>query len=521
MSVVVDQVSAVRTGTIGIAGSGGLGGREVAVRIHDFGGGLSRAIWTAPAVPGDAGDAAAIADALRALDADPGTEVVVLAIRRPTAPVEETIATELERCTKPVVVCFIDGRPGAAIGARATVAETTKEAALQALLLTGVQQDDLDLHPLNWPLIHEVRAKLGPEQRFIRALFCGSDLCAEAVRLTMQTHRDVHVLEPAQASVAHTFVDFAGAASGDRAARLVSEAGDPEVAVVTLDFILGDGAQDPVGELLPAIVEARRRAADDGRHLEVLAYVHGTDLDAPSVIDQVRALEGAGVTIASSNANAGLLSREFVSDGPTEVTMPDREPVDTWFAAVADGDRTTAEALLADGIDIDVTNARRRTAILVAAMNRRYELVEMLAAAGADIDKQDETNFNPFTYGCITNDLRLVRLMVRAGADIDRLTRFGGVGLHPAAEKGYVELVRELLTTTDVNVNLTNWVGWTPLLEAIVLNDGGPGQQEIVRLLLEHGANPHLTDKYGKAPRELAEELGYTEIVELLAAAGA
>lgn len=51
---------------------------------------------------------------------------------------------------------------------------------------------------------------------------------------------------------------------------------------------------------------------------------------------------------------------------------------------------------------------------------------------------------------------------------------------------------------TDINVNHTNFVGWTPLLEAIVLNDGGEKQQEIVKLLLEHGANPHMTDKYGK-----------------------
>ncbi len=33
-----------------------------------------------------------------------------------------------------------------------------------------------------------------------------------------------------------------------------------------------------------------------------------------------------------------------------------------------------------------------------------------------------------------------------------------------------------------------------------MLNDGGEKQQEIVKLLLEHGANPHMTDKYGKTP---------------------
>jgi uncharacterized protein len=200
--------------------------------------------------------------------------------------------------------------------------------------------------------------------------------------------------------------------------------------------------------------------------------------------------------------------------------MTDEESLDRYFAAAEHGDISTIERCLADGVDIDATNRRRRTAILVAAINRHYDVVEKLISAGADIDKQDETNFNPFTYGCIKNDLRLVRMLIDAGTDVERLTRFGGVGLHPAAEKGYVELVAELLERTDINVNHTNWVGWTPLLEAIILNDGGPAQQEIVKLLLDHGANPEMTDKYGKTPRELAENLGYAEIADLLAAAG-
>ncbi|MNF19159.1 Ankyrin repeats (3 copies) [compost metagenome] len=54
-----------------------------------------------------------------------------------------------------------------------------------------------------------------------------------------------------------------------------------------------------------------------------------------------------------------------------------------------------------------------------------------------------------------------------------------------------------------------------------MLNDGGAKQQEIVKLLLEHGANPHMTDKYGKSPLTLAREKGYHEIAELLVAAGA
>lgn len=176
---------------------------------------------------------------------------------------------------------------------------------------------------------------------------------------------------------------------------------------------------------------------------------------------------------------------------------------------------------LAKGVDINATNRQKRTAVIVASLHKQYDCVEYLIASGADINKQDETCFNPFLLSCLNNDLKLLRLVLPANPDLNCLSRFGGVGITPASEKGHVEIVRELLTHTEINVNHTNFVGWTPLLEAIVLNDGGAKQQEIVKLLLDHGANPHMTDKYGKSPLALAREKGFNEIAELLIQAGA
>ena len=171
--------------------------------------------------------------------------------------------------------------------------------------------------------------------------------------------------------------------------------------------------------------------------------------------------------------------------------------------------------------DINVTNRQGRTANTLASLNKHYDRVEILLAAGVDINKQDQACFNPFLLSCLTNDLTVLRLVLPANPDLNCLTRFGGVGITPASEKGHVEIVRELLLRTEINVNHTNFVGWTPLLEAIVLNDGGAKQQEIVKLLLDNGANPHMTDKYGKTPLELAREKGFDEIANLLLAAGA
>lgn len=201
--------------------------------------------------------------------------------------------------------------------------------------------------------------------------------------------------------------------------------------------------------------------------------------------------------------------------------MLNSEAVSQFLQAAESGGLAQLQVLLATGVDINATNRQGRTAITLASLKQHYDCVEYLIASGADINKQDQTCFNPFLLACLNNDLRLLRIVLKAHPDLNCLSRFGGVGLTPACEKGHIDIVRELLLHTEINVNHTNFVGWTPLLEAIILNDGGSTQQEIVRLLLEHGANPHMTDKYGKTPLTLAQEKGYTDIAQLLIAAGA
>ncbi|AHG20932.1 ankyrin [Chania multitudinisentens RB-25] len=201
--------------------------------------------------------------------------------------------------------------------------------------------------------------------------------------------------------------------------------------------------------------------------------------------------------------------------------MSEKALISEFLFAAEKGDIDAVKKCLANHVDINATTRQGRTAITLASLSKHYDCVALLISAGADIDRQDQICFNPFLLSCLNNDLTLLRLILPAKPNLDCLTRFGGVGITPASEKGHVDIVRELLTCTEINVNHTNFVGWTPLLEAIVLNDGGAKQQEIVKLLLDHGANPHMTDKYGKSPLELAREKGYHEIAALLVAAGA
>ena len=326
--------NAVRPGTIGVVAASGTGAQEVSVRVHDFGGGISQLIGTGGRDLSEEVGGIMMIDGIRALAADPVTQVIVLVSKPPAPAVEAKVLAEIKDAGKPVVVCFIGGSEAAVVEAGGHFAAGTKPAALQAVLLTGTKEEDLDLHALNWPLVEEVRAKLDPEQQYIRGLFCGGTICDEVMYAALEKYDDVWSniskdpakrLHAGDVSCAHTFLDF-----GDdeftngrphpmidpslRIARIVQEAKDPEVGVIAMDFVLGFGAhEDPVGVTLPAIREAKAIAAAQGRHLEILGYVLGTDLDTPSLAAQVAALEEAGVTISSSSTNTGLLAREFVS----------------------------------------------------------------------------------------------------------------------------------------------------------------------------------------------------------------
>ena len=161
-------------------------------------------------------------------------------------------------------------------------------------------------------------------------------LCDETMFAVMEKHGDVYSniqpdpefrLQDINRSIKHTFLDF-----GDddftngkphpmidptnRISRLIEEARDPEVAVIVMDFVLGFGShEDPVGSTIEAIKEAKAIAAAEGRELIILAYVLGTDLDTPSLEQQSQMLLDAGVILASSSTNTGLLAREFICKG--------------------------------------------------------------------------------------------------------------------------------------------------------------------------------------------------------------
>ena len=111
-------------------------------------------------------------------------------------------------------------------------------------------------------------------------------------------------------------------------------------------------------------------------------------------------------------------------------------------------------------------------------------------------------------------------MTLKAGADLKDINRYGGTALIPAAHHGHVEAVK-LLLATKIDRDVVNNLGWTALLEAVILGDGGPAHTEIVRLLVEAGANVNIADRDGVTPLAHAQRRNYSAMVRILGAARA
>ncbi len=187
--------------------------------------------------------------------------------------------------------------------------------------------------------------------------------------------------------------------------------------------------------------------------------------------------------------------------------------------AANQGDKEAISKLLADGADIDATDERGRTSVMIAVHTNQLELFTFLVEQGANINIRDNQLDNPLLYAGAEGKLDFLKAAIAAGADTTITNRYGGTALIPAADRGHVEIVRELLMNSDVDVNHVNNLGWTALLEAIILGNGGNNHQEIVNLLVEHGADVNLADRSGVTPLQHAKKHGYQEMVDVLTSA--
>ncbi|MCS6843948.1 MAG: acyl-CoA synthetase FdrA [Caldilineales bacterium] len=299
----------VRRGRVGIVAASGTGLQAVASAVHALGEGVSQAIGTGGRdLKAEVGGITAL-QGLDLLARDPQTDVIVLVSKPPAAGVATALLSAAQATGKPVVVDFIGYPPPARRLGNLHFAANLDEAAELAVHLRRAGKA---------PPISDGRP---PITGYVRGLFSGGTLAVQVLLGLQPVLAPLYSntpLRPEQAlanslhSQAHTILDLGEdeftqgrlhpMLDNDlRLRRLRQEAADPEVGLILLDVVLGDGAHpDPAAELAPAIAEVKAARPD----LEVAALVVGTDEDPQGATAQGERLAQAGATVLRSAAAA-------------------------------------------------------------------------------------------------------------------------------------------------------------------------------------------------------------------------
>ena len=281
--------NAVPRGDVGIVSASGTGLQEVSCLAARLGGGVSHGIGVGGRDLDARIGALGTLAAMRLLEADAGTRVVVLISKPPARAVAARVLEAAAQGRKPYVICFLgaDALPAAR---NVRFASTLCEAAELAMEAT-IDAEDLPA------------AALGPGR--IRGLYCGGTLCAEArivfARAGLSGHEFVDLgADEFTRGRPHPMIE-----PTLRTPHLRAALADPAVAALLVDVVLGFGGHDdPAGVLVGSLGKTTK---------PVIASVTGTDRDPQVRARQVAFLRDAGVLVAPSNAHASAYAAKLAS----------------------------------------------------------------------------------------------------------------------------------------------------------------------------------------------------------------
>ncbi|WP_260842460.1 ankyrin repeat domain-containing protein [Paenarthrobacter nicotinovorans] len=219
----------------------------------------------------------------------------------------------------------------------------------------------------------------------------------------------------------------------------------------------------------------------------------------------------AGCAPAAAPGPAGSTA---VPSPPSAATTPGA-PSPTAASTASPGPASSSPAVVTlTPLSPEAQRETDRLLILAAKANDPVRARELIAAGG-NVNAKDSIQDSAFLYAGAEGFNEVLQLTLEAGADVRSINRYGGTALIPASEHGHTDTVR-ILIAAGVPVNHVNNLGWTAMQEAILLNNGGPKQQDVVRQLLEAGADPDIRDPEGRTALQNAERLGFTEIAALI-----
>lgn len=189
--------------------------------------------------------------------------------------------------------------------------------------------------------------------------------------------------------------------------------------------------------------------------------------------------------------------------------------------AAANGDLATLRKLASNRSALDATDGNGRTPLHVATFLKQREAIAALIRAGANSAALDNQKYDAVTIAAVADDPQTLKVLLDSGASAKLITSiYDGTALIAAAHLGHEEVV-SLLIRAGAPLDHVNNIGWTALMESIVLGNGGKRHQASLKYLLDAGANPNIADKQGVSPLAHARARRYEAMVQMLQEKGA
>jgi ankyrin repeat protein len=196
--------------------------------------------------------------------------------------------------------------------------------------------------------------------------------------------------------------------------------------------------------------------------------------------------------------------RRILQQNPSSARERDENGVSAVTTAVYYGQTQIAQLLVDCGAEIDVHAA--------AALGQLERLDELIASDHALLTSQSPDGWSPLALAAFFGQGEAARRLLALGANVDQRSTnaSSNMPLHAALAGKHFDIVRTLLDA-GADVNAQDGDGWTPV--HIASHEGPPA---LVRLLLERGADPSIAKRDGTSPIMTAERQGLPEIVALL-----
>jgi len=162
-------------------------------------------------------------------------------------------------------------------------------------------------------------------------------------------------------------------------------------------------------------------------------------------------------------------------------------------------------------IGIEQPNEYELPAICSLAKSGSVVELEQQLSSGVDPDTQDARGWSPLMWAAAEGHSAAVNLLLDHGADSNTINYLGRSAVMYASNYGYYEIVRILVEKGTI-LNPSGEFSDLPALSAAARQ----GHLDIVKLLVEYGADPLHRNKEGKSALDFAMEAGHGEVAKYL-----